>query len=224
MVGPAGMIALLLALVWLALRRRFYFLLCLLPPVLVFVFSAMQSARYYAAPMSILVVCIGVALADFARLRGPAPRLLALAAVSLWAVTSWLPFAWTMNNAPIDLQLPPDERHEYIESDASGFGLAEVETALTNAQAQRVVGLLANCQSLRYELLNRIDVLCPTINPNGDTIPALEATLHQYQTAGSFAVLEALPYLPQAAPGEVVASVQAASGRPRLTIYRLLEP
>jgi len=224
MLGPLGSIVLLIAFAWLVVRRRFYFLLCLLPPLLPFLLSAMQSSRYYAAPMSVLVVCVGVALADAANLHSRALKTLVLAALSLWALTNWLPFAWAINQNPLALPLPREERHEYLESDATGFGLRDVAAALAELDARRVVGLLANCQGLRYEVLNTVEVLCPTVNPNGETIPALRQTLEDNRSEGAFAVLEALPYLPDSAPGEVVASVDHPSGRPTLTVYRLGEP
>lgn len=218
--GPVGEIGLLLSIVWLVAKQRFYLLLCILPAVF-FLFSAMQSARYYAAPMSIIMVCIGVALADVARLRGRLPKLLVIAGLVVWALTRWLPFSWAMNNDPLNLRLSRDERHEYIESDATGFGLDEVATTLTDLQAERAIGMMANCQSLRYEVLGDIEVLCPGINPNGQSIPALRQMLEEHRTEGSYAVLEALPYVPDSAPGQVVATVDHPSGRPRLTIYRL---
>lgn len=220
-VGPLGMVVLGFSLLALLVRRRWYLLLVLIPPALVFLLSDMQSSRYYAAPMTLLIACAAVGLADLSTLAGRASRWAVLVALVVWGVTTGLPFLWTMNNAPLDLALPASDYHEYVVSDATGFGLADVAAVLDATQADHVIGLLANCQGLRYELHGRATVDCPTINPNGESIPALAALLEGNRNANTLAVLEALPYLPGTAPGQVVGEIRHPSGRPLLTVYRL---
>ena len=218
--GVGGLIALAIALVVLVIRQRWFLLLVAVPPTLVFLISQIQGSRYYAAPMTVLVLCVAVAAADLTR-RSRLGHSLVLAIVALWAITSWLPFAVTMNNAPASLTLPQRDFYEYVESDAAGFGLESVAEALRQNGATRVIGVMANCQTLRYTLQGEISVECPTINPNGETIPALSKLLGDSRGNGVYAVLETLSYVPTSAPGEVAATIDDPTGRPRLTVYRL---
>ncbi len=219
-VGVGGLLALAAALILLLLRRRWTLLLIAIPPTLVFLISAIQGSRYYAAPMSIFLLCVAVAAADLTR-RSRLGHSVILALVGLWALTIWLPFAVTMNDDPAHLALPPRDFQEYVTSDASGFGLEMVASRLRHDGATRVIGVMANCQTLRYTLLDEIPVDCPTINPNGATIPALSKLLADSRADGVYAVLETLSYVPDSAPGEVVVTLDDPTGRPRLTVYRL---
>jgi hypothetical protein len=219
-VGLGGLIVLAGALIVLLIRRRWTLLLVAIPPTLIFLISAIQGSRYYAAPMSIALLCVAVAAADLTR-RSRLGHTIALALIAVLALTTWLPFAATMNADPAHLGLPPRDFNEYVTSDASGFGIGTAANALKQNGATRVIGLMANCQTLRYTLLDQITVDCPTINPNGETIPALAKLLDDSRAAGVYAVLETLPYVPNTSPGTVVAIIDDPTGRPRLTIYRL---
>jgi hypothetical protein len=221
MLGPVGMLVLVAALGWLLIRRQFYLFLCLLLPAMLFLFSAMQSARYYAAPMTLLVVAVGVALADITRTRARWAGPMFVALIGVWAVISWLPFSLTMAQSPDDLLLPPDERHEYLESDASGTGLDEIVETLIEEDATNVIGIMANCQGLRYEAVPEFETECPTINPNGESIAVLDALMEENRGDDVFVVLEDLPYLPEDAPGEIIETIEFESGRPTLTVYDL---
>lgn len=220
-VGPVGLVVIAALVVVLLVRRRFYLLLCLLPPALVFLLSEMQGSRYYAAPMSVLALALAVGLADLTKPLGRIGRSVALAALGVWAALAWLPFLTAMNASSLNLALPFRDYREYVVGDATGFGLETVRDDLKARQPQRVLGLLANCQALRYEAFNDFTVECPNINPNGETIPVLTDLMETSREPGTYAVLEALIYLPETAPGRLVASINDPSGRPTLAIYDL---
>ncbi len=134
---------------------------------------------------------------------------------------AWLPFASTAAREPDRLPLHPATYGEYIRGDGSGFGLAETRRALLAHGATRVIGILANCQGLRYLSLGDFPVECPRVNPNGEDIPALEALIESSREPGVFVVLEDLPYAPDHTAGVISATIRHRSGRPLLTIYSL---
>jgi len=220
-VGNGGLVLIAAALLLLLARRRFYLLLCLIPPALVFLLSDMQGSRYYAAPMSVLLLCIAVVFGEVARLRWTLVPLLAVVLLA-WAVLVWTPFAWRMSSAPHRLNLPARDYREYLASDASGVGLDAARDVLRERGAERVIGIMANCQGLRYESFGALAVECPTINPNGESIPDLVALMEANRVENAYVVLEAIGYLPTTAPGRVVATINPSSSRPRLTIYQLM--
>lgn len=220
-IGIGGLIVIGVALIALLVRRQFYLLLCLFLPAVIFFLSDMQSSRYYAAPLNILLVCVTAALASLTARQNSAVKGAVVAAVCAWGVFGWLPFIHSTNTDPSHIPLPMRDYREYVSSDASGFGLEPVRDALREQDAVRVFGILANCQALRYVALHTVPIECPVINPDGRSIPALEQLLNDNRADGVYAVLEALPYVPESAPGTLVTTIDDPSGRPRLSIYRL---
>jgi hypothetical protein len=218
--GAAVFLLLVASVVVLALRRHFFLPLCLLAPLVILGVSERQSTRFYIAPMTILLLCGAIVLADAIGQRRVSARL-GLALVLAWGLVQWLPFAWTANRDPLSLNLPAADRSEYVVSDASGFGLAEVYQILVDEQPHEVFGLLSNCQSLRYMAMGRFDVICPRVNPDGSDVNALAALMAENRIEGHYVVLEDSPYVPDEAPGRIISTIEDASGRPRLTIYDL---
>jgi hypothetical protein len=209
-----------LSLVGLALRRKFYLLLCLLAPVGVIWFNQEQQLRYYIVPVALLLLCGVIALADVLKqLRTPTPQI-AVALVGLGALVGWLPFAQTAFGDPAGLPLPPTDRAQYIQSDAAGFGLEQVLDALPS-DVQQVIGVLSNCQGLRYIASPRMRalILCPPLRPDGQDIEAITTLLEESRRPGIYTVLEALPYAPAQSPGQQIAVIDV--GRPTLSIYSL---
>ncbi len=198
------------ALAILIVRRRFYLPLVLLAPVAVIWFNQEQQLRYYIVPVALLLLCGAIVLADSIK-RAPYPQAI-VGLVALVALIGWLPFASS------DPPLPAADRAQYMESDAAGFGLAQVLAALPS-DAERVIGILSNCQGLRYLAAQRDLIECPPLRPDGQDIEALTALLEASRQPGTYAILEALPYAPAQSPGQAVAVIEA--GRPTLTVYRL---
>ncbi|NPV66301.1 MAG: hypothetical protein HPY64_04060 [Anaerolineae bacterium] len=210
-----------LGLLYLLIRRKFFLPLCLVVPAMIIALSARQSTRFYETPVTLLLLIGAVGLADIIRGRSRSIALLIAAGIVAWGLMVWLPFAVTAARQPDRLPLHPATAGEYISGDGSGFGLAEARWALLAHGATRVIGIMANCQGLRYLSLDDFPVECPRVNPNGEDIPALQALMESSRAPGVFVVLEDLPYAPDHTPGVISATIRHASGRPRLTIYAL---
>jgi len=218
-VAAAGL--LLAAVIVLAIRRRLYLPLCLLAPLALVWLSRPQTSRYLLVPMTILLLCGAVALANAVRRRGRAAQVAALGLVLLWGAAQWLPFAWTAARTPLDIPLPPGDYEEYVLSDAAGFGLAEARDYLRPLAPREVLGLLSNCQGLRYLSWQDFPVTCQRVSPNGEDIPTLAALMDQRRAAGVYVVLEDSPYVPAAAPGRLLTVIERPGGRANLAIYDL---
>jgi len=219
--GPVMVVFCGLGLVYLLVRREFFLPLCLVAPAILIALSTRQSTRFYEAPVTILLLIGAVSLAGLIRGRSRSMAMVIAAGIIAWGLIVWLPFAITAARMPDRLPLPPATYGEYVGGDGSGFGLAETRWALLARGATRVIGVLANCQGLRYLSLADFPVECPRVNPNGEDIPALEALMEANREPGVFVVLEDLPYAPDHAPGVISATIRHDSGRPRLTIYAL---
>ncbi|MFN8447291.1 MAG: hypothetical protein U0521_01495 [Anaerolineae bacterium] len=137
--------------------------------------------------------------------------------MTVWGLALWLPFAVTAATDPARLPLPADDHAQYVTSESSGFGLDRVVAALKPRQPARVIGILANCLSLRD--LAPFPVECPRLSPDGADMQPLSALLAASRTHGTYAVLETLAYAPSGSPGALVDVIDA--GRPRLSIYDL---
>lgn len=225
MQGYAGTIMAILVLAsvpLLVLRRKFYLPLVLLIPFIPLLLSSRNESRYFLPPMGILLVCGAVATGYINRRYTPLFQRLSLTIILIWIALVWFPFAAALIQDPAALPLPDRDRGQYITSDASGFGLAEARAVLVSEEAEWVIGLLANCQSLKA-LAADLDVNCPRLNPNGEDVPALEALLEASQLPGIYVVLEDLPYAPASSPGQLIAEIEGAPGRPLLRVYALGE-
>ncbi|NLE53196.1 MAG: hypothetical protein GX613_17500 [Chloroflexi bacterium] len=219
--GPAVVLLLMACVVWLLLRQKPYFPLVLLAPTLVIALSMRQSTRYVMTPLTVLLLCGAVVLALLARSSGMLGKGVPVVAVLLWGVWQWAPFAAAMYRNPIDLPVSPADRAEYIQSDASGFGIHQVAAELVALEPGRVIGILPNCGALRYKMLRTVPVECPRLNPSGEDISTLETLMADSRHAGTYVVLEDSPYAPDTAPGKLHAVIEHESGRPRLSIYDL---
>lgn len=210
-----------LATATLLIRRQFFLPIVLIAPALALSASSKQSTRFYETPVVLLLLITAVALAHLAAARSRAFRAGMTVALILWGAATWLPFSLQTAADPASMPLYRLTRNEYVEGDASGFGLAEAQAILHGLQPDTVYGLLANCQGLRYLSLHDFAVECPRVNPNGEDIPALAALLADNRRPGAFAVVEESPYIPDRAPGTLLAVIEDASGRPTLSIYDL---
>jgi len=212
--GIAVFILLILAAIFLIFQRRFFLPLCLFAPMLILLVSERQSIRFYIAPMTILLLC-GAAV--FAHEILKRRRLILLFLIFTWAGAQWLPFVIQ----PSRPNLAPADYTEYLASDASGAGLAEIFADLQERQPRQVIGLLSNCQSLRYMALNIFPVLCPRVNPNGSDIEALTVLMEENRLPGVYVVLEDSAYVPAKAPGQLLATINRPQNGPSLAIYDL---
>ena len=217
--GYAGTIAavvFIVALLALLLRRKWFLPLCLLAPLLVLSVSSRQDSRHLVAPYSLLLLSAAVG-SRFQRQI----QIASLGLVTFWGIVVWLPFAYTAVTSPANTQLTPDDRHEYILAEASGFGLQETLAELGAQHPTRVIGILSNCLSLRYLAGASLPIECPRVSPNGEDRDTLATLLNDSRQSGVYVVLEAIPYAPSSAPGVPVAVIEYPPGRVPLTIYDL---
>lgn len=204
----------------LLIRRQWLLCFAIVVPLLALWANERQVTRFLYPSFAILLIGLAVALSLLAHTR--IWRVIITGVLLGWSIIVGLPAWLTMQNAPASSALTAADHAEYIASDGSGFGLAEV-LAIVDAQGgQRIIGLLANCQSLRYLALGHtVQVACPTLNPNGSNIAELAALLASPYERGTFAILEANPYVPSTAPGTRIATLQPLDGKPMLSLYDL---
>lgn len=216
--GAIPLIVMLACVVVLLVRRRWYLPLCLLGPVLVIWLNTAQETRYLVTPVALLLLCGAVVLASI-----PRARWAALALTLVWGAFYWLPFWMTTVRSPQDVPLPSADASQYLHSDSTGFGFAQIY-ALLSAQdtpPTQIIGALSNCQGLRFaappELYHKIT--CPLVRPGGQDKADLAALFDASRSAGTYLVLEASPYVPESAPGALISVIDA--GRPALSVYDL---
>jgi hypothetical protein len=219
---PLVAVLLLLAVIYLMIRRQLYLPLCLFLPLMVLLASKRQGSRHLIEPMTILLLCGGIALACVVQRRGRKIQALSLGLVLVWGIAHWLPFAWTMARNPFALPYPERDYIEYVVSDATGFGLRELQEYLIRENARAVIGVFSNCQGFRYMSWDALAVTCPVLNPSGAHIQALVNELNARKADGTFAVLEEdNNYVPASAPGRLVAVIERPGGRANLRVYDL---
>lgn len=218
--GPAMIAAGALGVAALARRRRGFLPLAFLLPVAVLWFSRPQETRYWAAPVATLWLAAVVAAAPLLRHRRA--RLTAVALAGIWALTYGLPFMLDAAQ-PHTLagRLPFADFSQYAASDAGGFGLAETRDALLERQPRAVIGVLSNCNGLRYLAWRRLPVECPPMRPDGQDIAALTRLMVERRAPGVYVVLEESPYAPPDAPGERLLTIARPGGQASLAIYDL---
>lgn len=219
--GPVTAVLLVAAVGYFAVRRDFFLPLVLFLPLVAIWAQDAQNSRYFVTPITILMLMGAIALSSLLAALPRRGQPIALAIIILGLLVHWGPFYWASTHDPLAIPLADRDAAEHVHSDASGFGLAETRWALLASGATRVIGILANCQGLRYLSLGDFQVECPRVNPNGEDIPALQALMESSRAPGVFVVLEDLPYAPDHTPGVISATIRHPSGRPRLTIYAL---
>lgn len=217
--GSFIVLLLILAVLYLLWKRQWYLPLCLFAPLILVVVSQVQETRFLFITVSLLLLCGAVVLARLMRNR------LAMAVISmiliLWAVFQWLPFFSAASGDPLDWDLPYWDNLQYVESDGAGFGLVSVLDVLEQQPLAEVIGILPNCNALRYLATNRLPVICPLLNPRGENIPELIALMDSKRGQGGYVVLQAVPYVPDSAPGTLIESIQPPGNVPPIHIYRL---
>ncbi|MBN1963510.1 MAG: hypothetical protein JW910_02615 [Anaerolineae bacterium] len=219
--GPLIAVLLLLGVLVLIVRRRWFLPLCLIAPLLVLWLSSRQDSRHLIAPFSILLTMGAAALALELRQRSARVRQTGVGIAVVAGLLLWLPFQWTAWTDPLNLPLPAADYEEYLASEGSGAGLADVIDTLVPLAPVRVIGVLANCDALRYLALGTLPVECPRLNPTGEDIPALESLLVEARAPGVYVVLEDIAYAPAEAPGAVLAVFTRPGDAPALTLYDL---
>jgi hypothetical protein len=220
-VGPIGFALLLLSVLALVVRRRFYLVISLAVPLVVLWLNRTQYSRFFIPAGTILLLCGAVTLANFLRNQGKLAQRLGIGAVLAYAVALWLPFARAALYDPVELPVAPADRQEYIRSDAGGFGLAEAQSALQNYGAREVIGLLSNCANLEFMIHDEMHVTCPHLSPDGSSVSSLAQLLATNRRPGVYVVLEDNPYIPKTAPGQVLTVIQRPDGGPHLSIVSL---
>jgi hypothetical protein len=218
--GYAGILATAVSLVLVGVhlwRRRWFLPLVLVIPGAAVLAAQQFFSRYVYAHIVIVVLIVAIELVRLSRLRYG--RWLVRVGVVVWIGVVSVPFYAKLSLDPQRLPLSRDDYNEYFAADSAGMGLAEVATVLVDADAQQVIGLLANCQSLRYVAATTLNVQCPRISPTGADIPALTALVEAEQGAGTYVVLENSPYVPASVPGDIVFEIARPGGLTTLRVY-----
>ena len=139
-----------------------------------------------------------------------------------WVALSGILWITQFTDNPLYAPLPLADQQEYMMSDASGYGLADVATVVAQSDAHTVIGLLANCQSLRYLLIEQREIICPRVNPNGEDIPnhlqLIDATTQQGVT---LVILENSPYVPATINGDFLSLTVRPNGLSALRLFRV---
>jgi hypothetical protein len=219
--GPIAFVLLIAAVLVLIVQRRLYLVAALGLPLIVIWLNRTQYSRFFILTGIIFVLCGAVVLADLVRRQGKIVQWLGIGAVLIYGLVQWVPFAWTAINDPVALAVSPADRQEYISSDASGFGLAEVHSALQNAGAHEVIGLLSNCFGLQFLIHGEMNLTCPILNPNGSSIDQVNQLVAGNRRAGVYVVLEDTPFVPNTIAGQVLTIIQRPNNGPRLSVISL---
>jgi hypothetical protein len=219
--GPIAFIGSLVGILYLVWKRQRYPILFLAVSLLALWINTTQYTRYFIAPLGVFLLCAGLALALFVRTRGRVAQGLAIIAILIYGGMIWLPFAITAAKDPAALALAVPDQREYIASDASGVGLAELRAALIQAKAKHVIGLLSNCMSLQLMIQDDFVLECPGLNPSGSNLAELRQLLAANRGAGTFAVIEDIPYVPHDVEGTLVQTIERPHQGVSLAIYDL---
>jgi hypothetical protein len=219
--GLLLLILLLCAVAYLFWRRAWFLVAALLLPTMVIWANTSQFTRFFYVPFALLNLCGVVALALVVQRRSVAVQRGAVIAVVVVGAWQALPFWTALAQDPATLPLARRDRWEYIASEASGFGLAELSAALREAGAVRVVGVFANCWNFQYRERAQFVIECPVISPDGSSVAALSQLLRERREAGTFAVLEDVPYSLPDAPGALYKTILRLDDGPRLRLYDL---
>lgn len=213
-----GFLFLLLVSLLIRWRHKWFFLICLLAPALVLWVNERYFSRYYTSVMLIFLLSGALALVKLVEVK----RMRVFALILLVMGIHWLGFMIIANTNPVNLPLWSNDYSEYIRSDASGFGIREAKQILIQHRASQVIGALANCDGLYYLSLGQpFTVICPKINPNGTSVDAIADLINRSRTAGTYVVLEDIPYVPASAPGQLIATISRPQDSPALRIYDL---
>ncbi|MBZ0288563.1 MAG: hypothetical protein K8I30_13180, partial [Anaerolineae bacterium] len=211
----------LIALVILCIQRQFYLPLCFIGPLAVTLINQVQESRFLIVSVAIMLVTGAVVLAQWMNRQKRPIQALVVGLMLVWGAVQWLPFAVTAPQNPVLLPLPETDLKQYVYSDASGFGLSDVRAELMPHTPAKVIGLLSNCQALRYLALYEFEVECPNLNPSGENIPELLDLIEQNRAAGTYVVLENLAYVPSSLSGKIIAVIPRPGAGPTLSIYDL---
>jgi hypothetical protein len=208
-----------LSLLW-NLWRRPYLALTIIVPLLALWLNERQMSRYLPVFSELILLSLAVMFGELARKRRVMGFILVIFTVT-WVLTISYPF-FRMMQSTESVLLPEFDQREYIASDGSGFGLDQIVSAIEPFNQYQIVGLLANCNSLRYMVLSQDhDIICPRLDPAGRNEEALTDLVSQMERTMTLIIVEEIAYIPQSVDGDLVAVIQDSSGRPTMRLYSL---
>lgn len=224
---PLIALTLLISAVVLIIQRRWYLTLVTLAPMLPMWFTDPQQSRYWLIPVMLLGLALSVTITELVSNQKSKTRwsqAIPVVALIIWGSVIWVPQALTTLYNPVNVQIPYDERGQYVRSDAIAFGFAEIADIIPDSDSDteiRILGLVANCHGLRYTFWDSYTVLCTTMNPSGSDIPALLQWVESERGALTYVVLEDVPFVPETIQGDLLGVIEHESERPRLRIYEI---
>ncbi len=222
-IGLPGLLLLGAGLLWLLWRRQWFLPALVAGSLAVYWLNNRPDTRHLIIPFSIALLGLAIALADLWRMKTRRWQGWIVAGVIVWAIVIWLPFTFTIYTDPAALAISDEDYHQYIGSEGSGSGLAEVIRVLQPYEPGSVLGLLANCWALEYMVQDEdtLPLTCPRINPNGTDLDNLRDLLLNSREHGTYAIVEAVSYIPREIPGELIATIERPRNGPQLAIYHL---
>ncbi|MEM6282828.1 MAG: hypothetical protein AAF787_11590 [Chloroflexota bacterium] len=205
--------------IMLLLRRDFYLLLAVFVPFATLWLTGKYFTRYLYPNVAgvLLIAVIGVCylLPRRGRLAGALTLMLLL-----YGGADWYVFTSGLRTEPETVLLSRDFAEHYA-ADGSGAGLDAVLAVATEHQPERVVGMLANCQSLAYMAGDGLVVECPRVSPSGEDVEPLAQLAADLRGENVLVVLENIPYVPERIPGTVLATVERPGSLTTLRVYDL---
>lgn len=219
--GWFGLLLGVASLAYALMRRRWFLVVSFFLPLMVLWTSERQASRHLMFPLTLLLLSIALTIASLLQKPNMVIRVAILSGVAIWLLPIWIPFAGAYLANPAALSLSAADQHEYMSSEASGFGLAEVKDYLKQQPVTQVIGLFSTCTGLKWMTLEDFPVNCPRINPNGEDIDTLNRLMSDNRKAGVYVVFEELPYLPSNPPGKLIKVIQRPGDGLALSIYDL---
>lgn len=215
---PVMAIVLLIAFILTILRRRVYLLLVFIAPLFPMWIGEPQETRYWLIPIGLFGLLLAIELSQTLEKYSWKIKLVPVLGLMIWGGVIWLPQVMTTTNNPVELNLPATDMQQYIDSDATGFSFEQVKDYVPDANRPQIIGLLANCQGLRYTYWDTYEVLCRNVNPDGSDIPALIALVDENRSTVPYVILEENSYMPPAIEGEIIGRIIRPDDRANLTI------
>lgn len=200
-------------------QRQWFWLLVTLAPAGALAITATQETRYWIAPMYLLLLLTGIVYVRL--LQNTQGYRVLLLGIFAWGAMLWLPMVIGVNTNPLGLNLPPEDRHEYLNADGTGFGFAEIADHIPSENRPEILGILSNCQGLRYTYWDTYEVLCRPIRPNGRDIPVMLNWVEESRGVVPYVVLEESIFLPDSIEGEEIVYIERPRSRANLTIYSI---
>jgi len=218
---PVMVIILFIGVIVAIFRRRWYLLLVLIAPIFPMLLTEPQETRYWLIPIGLIGLLTAVGISEFLQKYDWKIQSIPVIGLVFWGMLLWLPQAWSTANNPVSINLPHTDMRQYVYSDATGFGFEQIPDFIPDDNRPQIIGLLANCQGLRFTYWTEYEVLCRAVNPNGQDIPALIQWVEDSRGTVDYVILEVNGYMPDSIDGDIIGTIERPANLANLTIYTI---